>query len=201
MEVFLGGAIGGAVTLVAVYITIEGTRKENIELKNERNRSFLDTFLIKSSNGMLDDFKEEYQVQDVKVIIDDNYETLIRNDTTLIRQKGGVKFIGITNCGPALIKDIKVNIKNKNNTVKENFVSRILVNELFFIPIVFEKSHEIDTPIDTIEITYKTLVDEIIIVNKKFYDENTYNEEINITKNYNYGYKKTKCKFTKLKTF
>lgn len=187
------------VTLISVYITIMENKKDIIEEKMERSRSYLDTFLINSLSGTLDESKERYK--DAKLILNNQYEDLVSNNPTMIRRNKGVKFIGIKNCGPAIIKDIKVEIKNQNNTITDNFISRILINEVFFVPIVFENSQELGIPIDTVTITYKTLRNEIIVVTKEFYTGNIYNEEIETYKKYDYGYKRKSCKFTELRTF
>ncbi|EJT6154502.1 hypothetical protein [Clostridium perfringens] len=194
---FLGGTIGGGITLIAMCITINESRKNLKREEVEKNRSYIDMFTIKSKSGDLSEVKDVYS--NSKVIIDNNYQDVIDRPGIIFKNEG-INFLVIENCGPSIIKEVKVEIWSKIKNKKILFINRILVNEKFFIPIVYD-NFDINTNILKVNFIFKTLSNEVVLIKKEFSKECSLedkNEIFSESSNYDYGYRYVQLKCTYL---
>lgn len=187
---FLGALIGGGITLVTMYVSISETRKDLRREERIKDRSYIDIFAKKSESGTLRESKDYYKR--AKVIIDNNYAMLLAKPA-VIAKNNGLNFMGIKNCGPAIIREVRVDIINENGRKKAFFVNRILIEELFFIPIVYEKSEDMNCYIKGITVIYKTLSDETVVINKIFDKNLRYSEKFEVYEKYKYEYNSQMC--------
>lgn len=122
--------------------------------------------------------------------------------TSYIYKYKGINVLELRNCGPGIVREMQVSIYNSNNNSIEVFINRILQNELIYIPLVFNNMDEIGCEIKQIKIIFKSLVDEVCIIDKVF-QSNKVEEEITYKdKDYNiegYNYRNMQLKWTNIR--
>jgi len=194
---FLGGIIGGGITLITMYISIKEARKDLRRDERVKNRSYIDTFAKKAKYGTLSEYRDYYK--EAKVIMDDRYMDILKNPAIIAKNKG-ILFIGIENCGPGIIKELKVEMINDNKKVKNFFINRVLVSEIFFIPVVFNDFADIGCSVKKVTLMYRTLSNEIVVISKMFEKNNRYAEKIDVYEKFDYRYESQQCKWTDIES-
>lgn len=185
---FLGGMISSGITLITMYISINEARKDMRRDEKLRNRSFLDIFSQISTKGKLEDIKDSYDK--AKVLLTKEYKEVISKRPEIIMTNKGIRFIGIKNCGPTIIKDIKLETLDINNRKNVIYLNRLLVDEIFFIPIIPKDYKDINCFIRDVNVYYSTMSNEIIEVKKKFNRDYSYEEEIMYHDKLDYSFKR-----------
>ncbi|WXR60283.1 hypothetical protein WG909_08130 [Peptostreptococcaceae bacterium AGR-M142] len=191
---FLGGIIGGGMTLITMIYSIKETRKDFNKSEIYRNRSYLDIFGKVSKSGILKEIRGDYK--NAKIVIDEYYSFLLKNKTEIIKENKGIRFIGIKNCGPTILRNIDIEIKDEFNRSKYVNLNRILVEEVIFIPFIHESYDNIDCFIEQINISCISLSNEVMKIEKTFSKDYSYEEKIDFYMNMNNNMNK---KINKLK--
>lgn len=196
---YLGSWIGALTTLIVMYMTFYKNEKEKREECKLANRCYLDLNISKSKDGAFSE--KDFFDDKSKILVTSNYEDIMKKTTYIYKNKG-INVLELKNCGPGIVREMQINIFNINDSSIEVCINRILQNELIYIPIVYDNMDELGYEIKQIKIIFKSLSDEVCIIDKLM-KSNEVEEEIHYKDKgisaEGYNYKNMQLKWTSIK--